>query len=94
MERMKPAENGYILGSQETFLEDEGIRQMSSHHESVFRWSSVRNIAVTKKHIFVMVDRIAGVILPHRAFSSDAEYEQFVSEIEKRSGRTRMDVRS
>jgi len=89
MRRMRPAEDGYILGSQETFLEDEGIRQKSGHHQSVFQWSLVRTITVTEQHVFVMVDRVAGIILPRRAFSSDVEREQFVSEIERRSGKTR-----
>jgi hypothetical protein len=36
-----------------------------------------------------MVDRIAGIIVPKRAFSSEAEREQFVREIERRSGKIR-----
>lgn len=89
MRRMRPADDGFVVGSQEVFLEDEGIRQRSGHHESVFQWSLIRAVPVTEQHVFVMVDRIAGVILPRRAFSSDAEREQFVSEIERRSGKVR-----
>jgi len=89
MQRMRPADDGVVLGSQELFLEDAGIRQQSGHHQSVFRWTLIRAVAVTDRHVFVMVDRIAGIILPRRAFSSDGEREQFVSEIERRSGKTR-----
>jgi hypothetical protein len=41
------------------------------------------------KHVFIMIDRIAGIILPKRAFSSEAEREQFVSELERRAGKAR-----
>ena len=89
MQRMRPADDGFVVCSQEVFLEDEGIRQRSRHHQSVFQWSLIRAVTVTEQHVFVMVDRIAGIILPRRAFSSDAEREQFVSEIERRSGKMR-----
>ncbi len=89
MQRMRPVDDGFIVGSQEVFLEDEGIRQRSSHHQSVFQWSLIREVTVAEHHVFVMVDRIAGIILPRRAFSSDAEHEEFVSEIERRSGKMR-----
>ena len=89
MQRMRPTEDGFVVGSQEVFLEGDGIHQHSSHHESVFQWSLVQAVTVTEKHVFVMVDRIAGIILPRGAFSSDAEREQFVSEIERRCGKLR-----
>ena len=89
MQQMRPADDGVVVGSQELFLEDEGIRQRSAHYESVFQGSLIRAVAVTEQHVFVMVDRIAGIILPRRAFSSDAERERFVGEIERRSGKVR-----
>ncbi len=89
MQRMRPAEDGYIVGAQEVFIEEEGIRQRSSRHQSVFQWPLIRAVAVTDQHVFVMVDRIAGIILPRRAFSSDVQREQYVSEIERRSGKVR-----
>jgi hypothetical protein len=57
--------------------------------ESFFQWSLVRGIAITDQHVFVMVDRIAGIILPKRAFSSETERDQFLSELERRSGKMR-----
>lgn len=89
VQRMRPAEDGFIVGSLEVFIEDEGLRQRSVHHHSAFQWSVVRGVTVTDKHVFIMVDRIVGIILPKRAFSSDGEREQFVGEIERRSGKAR-----
>jgi len=89
LRRMRPAEDGYVLGSQETSIEEPGIRQQSSRHQSFFQWSLVRGIKITDQHIFVMVDRTAGIILPKPAFSSDTELQQFVSELERHSGKRR-----
>ncbi len=89
MRRMQPAEDGYILGSQETSLGDEGLRQASGRHHSLFDWSLVRSLTLTEQHIFIMVDRAAGIIVPRRAFSSGAECEQFVAELERRSGKVK-----
>jgi hypothetical protein len=89
VQRMQPVDDGLIVGSQEVFLEDEGIRQRSAHHQSVYQWSLVRSITVTEQHVFVMLDSVAGLILPRRSFSSDTERESFVSEMERRSGKVR-----
>ncbi|HEX4343252.1 MAG TPA: YcxB family protein [Verrucomicrobiae bacterium] len=89
IKRMRPSDDGIVVGSHEFSLEDEGIRIRSRHHHSVIQWSVVRAITVTDQHIFIMIDRVAGLILPKRAFSSDPGREQFVSEIERRSGKVR-----
>lgn len=86
---MKPTKDGFMFGPQETSLETEGIRTGSAYHRSIFLWPVVQAIVVTDQHVFVMVDRISGIILPKRAFSSGAELEQFVAEIEARSGKIR-----
>lgn len=82
---MGPATDGYILGPRTISLTDDGIRETSQKHESVFRWPSVRSAAIVGEHIFVMVDRNAGIILPCRSFASDIERDQFLAEIRRRS---------
>lgn len=89
MNRLKPDDDGFVIGSQNVSLEDEGIRQRSGRHQALFQWTLIRAVAITDQHVFVMVDRIAGIILPKRAFASDADREAFVSEIERRSGKVR-----
>ena len=91
MRSMKPASDGYILGPRQVTVSDDGLRESSQRHESVFRWSAVRGAQVTDKHVFVMVDTNAALIVPRRAFPTDAEREQFVSEIQRRSGRVTKD---
>jgi predicted helicase len=85
LRRMKPSDDGYVIGNQKLTLCEEGIRQMSRHHQMLMNWSCVRAVNTTDKHVFVMVDRIGGFILPKRSFSSDEQREQFVNEIKKRS---------
>ena len=86
LRRMKPSDDGYVIGSQKLTLCEEGIRQTSRHHQMLMNWSCVRAVNTTDKHVFVMVDRIGGFILPKRSFSSDEQREQFVDEIKKRAG--------
>src|SRR5258706_5419394 len=57
--QMRPEDGGFILAPQEVLLEDEGIRQRSHFHESLFKWHAIRNIAVTDAHIFITIDRVA-----------------------------------
>jgi hypothetical protein len=87
MRSMRPASDGYILGPRQVTVSDEGLRESSQKHELLFRWPAVRGAQVTGQHIFVMLDNNAALIVPRRAFSSDAEREQFVSEIQRRSGK-------
>ncbi len=82
--QMQPAEVGYVLGPQEVEVTDAGFRVMSRHHDAVFHWEGVLSAHVTAKHVFVMVDRNAGIIVPRRYFASDAEREQFVGEVQGR----------
>lgn len=67
------------------FYTDEGIREQSPKHESLFHWPLIRSAESVGEHVFVMVDRNAGLIVPHRAFASAAEREQFLAEIRSRS---------
>ena len=83
--RLAPAEDGFMLGPKQVEICDEGLRQSSRHHESLFRWSLVRGPVLTNDYVFIMLDRATAVIVPRRAFKSEAEGAQFVSEINKRA---------
>jgi hypothetical protein len=68
-------------------LDEPDIRVISEHHGSLYRWPPVRNFGVTDQHVFVMVDRSAGITVPLRAFSSESEREQFIGEIRAKSAK-------
>jgi len=89
MRGTRPAPDGIVLGPHEVSILEEGVRNSSERHESLFRWQTVRSADTTAQHIFIMVDRCAAVIVPRRAFTSDEERERFVSEIKARASGAR-----
>jgi hypothetical protein len=86
MRKMAPAPDSYILGPRAVSITDDGIVEKSQRHESLFRWSSIRTVDSVSEYIFVMLERNAGIIVPCRAFPSDAEREQFLAELRRRTG--------
>ncbi len=85
MRKMGPAADSYVLGPRAVSTTDDGIIEKSQKHEALFRWSSIRSVDSTKEHIFVMLERNAGIIVPFRAFSSDAERDHFLAEIRRQT---------
>jgi hypothetical protein len=85
--RLSPGEDGFILGPKQVEICDEGVRQSSRHHESIFRWSLIGGAIVTNHYVYIMLDRATAVIVPRRAFKSEAEEAQFVMEINKRAAK-------
>ena len=83
--RMLPAEGGVVLGLKCVTIHADGLRQSSEHHDCLFRWSLVQRIGETRHHIFVMLDRNAGLIVPKSAFATPAECESFLAEVRKHS---------
>lgn len=83
--RMIPAADGYILGPRQVTLSDDGVRETSQLHESLFRWNGVRGARFTDQHVFLMMDKNAAILVPRRAFATDHEREGFVAEIQQRA---------
>ena len=83
MQSMVPAPDGYILGPREVDVSDEGLRERSDRHESLFRWATVRVVECSGDHLFIMVDTSAGFIVPLRSFPSLSEREQFLDEVQR-----------
>jgi YcxB-like protein len=82
---MGPATDGLFFGPRTVSITDDGLREKAEKYDSLFNWSSVRSAESVGEYIFVLVDRNAGIIVPHRAFASDAERDQFLAEIRKRT---------
>ena len=86
--RISPTESGYILGPQEVGIETEGVRVKSEHHDALYRWALIGSPEITEQHAFIMVDRIAGIIVPRRSFASEAEWNGFIEAIQSRKLRS------
>lgn len=87
MRKMTPSSAGFILGPRQVTLSDEGLREASRNHESLFRWPGVLSVHTSGQHVFILVDQTAGIIVPFKAFGSEIERGQFVGEIQRRIGK-------
>ena len=80
-----PADDGCILGPHTVSVTAEGISEQSSKQMALTRWLAVRDIQTVREHVFVMIDRNCGIIIPRRAFASAAEQDLFLDEIRRYS---------
>ena len=70
--------NSCALGSKLVTLDDSGVRQTDALNTGSTRWEGVVGVEETADHIFLMIDRFAGYIVPKRSFFTAAEASQFV----------------
>lgn len=73
-----PLPNGSLVGPRRVELTDEYIRQVAALHDARTDWRGVLSVGETPAHVFLMTDRLAGYIVPRRAFASADEYRAFV----------------
>ena len=73
-----PLPDGSLVGHRRVELDDEGVRQVARLHDARTRWPGVLSVDETPTHIFLMTDRLAGYIIPRRAFSEPTEREAFL----------------
>jgi hypothetical protein len=81
--KLYPEEDGVILGRQTLAIDDEGIRVRKEHYESFTQWSGVKSMQETRKHYFIMLDRITAHIIPRRSFSDEGQVREFEALIHK-----------
>jgi YcxB-like protein len=71
-------ESSAALGSKLVTLDDSGVGQTDARNAGSTRWEGVVGVEETADHIFLMIDRFAGYIVPKRCFSTAGEASQFV----------------
>jgi hypothetical protein len=81
--RMAPEEEGFVLGERTYFVDENGMKDIRPYHESATQWSGVVRIGETQNHVFLMLDKLAGHIIPTRTLSP-AENEALRTFIRKR----------
>jgi YcxB-like protein len=74
-----PLRHGSLVGARRVELSDEHIRQVAALHDARTRWEGVLSVDETPTHVFLMTDRLAGYIVPRRAFADPAQYAAFVA---------------
>jgi hypothetical protein len=73
-----PDAEGSCLGPRRTRLDDAGIRERSAHSDHHTDWQGVLSVEETEQHVFVMIDRFAGYIIPKRAFADVTDLQEFL----------------
>lgn len=81
MRNTRPAAEGSVLGPRTISISEVGVGEACPHQETLIRWPAVRAVQSVGEHTFIMIDRNAGIIIPHRAFTSDEERKQFLAEL-------------
>jgi hypothetical protein len=76
---------GLVCGVHEVSLNDQGILDSGWNCEVRIGWPLVQDVVVAKLHAFVMLDGMAGLILPRRSFESPSDFDIFVDEIRRRA---------
>jgi hypothetical protein len=80
-----PSDRGAFLGPRRTSIDGSGVREESAHHNSLTTWHGVLAVEETPAHVFLMIDRFAGYIIPKRAFAAPAALDEFLSFARKRA---------
>ena len=83
--RMFPVDGGLTLGPKQVSITEEGLREISPHHEAIYRWSVVQAVADTPKHIFILLDRAAGVIVPKTSFATPEDCKNFLAAVRQKA---------
>lgn len=70
--QLAPAPDGALLGESRIELSELRLRVLTRHAETLLSWSAVRELRETPTHLFLMIDRAQGLILPKRYLGDDA----------------------
>jgi hypothetical protein len=68
--------NRDLFGWHRVSVRDEGITEEGQHSRSTFSWDAVEKVAMTDDHVYVYVSAMAAIIIPRRAFASEAEWRE------------------
>ena len=76
---LPPAERGSLLGPRQTSLDEDGVREESPNHKHQSHWRGILSVEETGEHVFLMIDSIAGYIVPKRAFPDSERLRDFLT---------------
>lgn len=82
-----PVTGGALVGPRRIELDETGVRQVSETQDGRSTWAGVLSVHETATHVFLMTDRLAGYIIPVRAFPDAAARQTFVVYARARAGR-------
>ena len=77
-----------LLGKRSLSLTEEGILEISESRESKSKWDAVENLVETQEYIFIYISSIMAYVIPSRAFTSEAERNEFIGIVKARQGKS------
>ena len=76
---LTPTAGGALIGHRHILLDEQGVTEESTSHRHQSAWLGIVSVGETRDHVFLMVDRLAGYIVPKRAFLDSSELEAFLA---------------
>jgi hypothetical protein len=70
-----------VVGPQKYSISSEGVRDTNELSEGIVKWEAVENVVQTGNHLFITIRPNKSFIIPKRAFSDDASFNQFVQDV-------------
>ena len=80
-DHMMPEQDGIILGEHHYHFRNQSIDVKSRYGNSVLQWECVKSIEETPTHLFLLLDRYCGYILPKRAFDGEVVIANFKAQV-------------
>lgn len=73
--RNLPAESGALLGPRRYWITQEGLAESAPSFERLTRWHSIQAVEVDGERVYVLLEPIAGVIVPMRGYPTNIRAE-------------------
>jgi hypothetical protein len=71
--------NRKLLGRRQVWLDPDGMRQRSDLIEAFWKWPAIHRIDQAAEHAIVYIGTSDGLVIPQRAFGSQAHFEAFIA---------------
>ena len=82
--RLQVSDDGPLLGATKLSIEEDGLRVVKPAVTSKYSWAAFQGVEMAKDAVVLPVDNGIGLIVPGKAFATDAERYAFAADIAKR----------
>jgi len=82
--RMQVSDDGPLLGPTKLIVEPDGLVVDRGRMSARYLWSAFQGVELVKNAVILPIDNGIGLIVPARAFASDAERYDFAATVAKR----------
>ncbi len=72
-----PQKEGFLLGPKSLNIENNELIETTEHYKGIWKINPLMNIEEDNEHYFIMVDKMAGLIIPKNTI----DCEEFIGEL-------------